>query len=107
MDQEKEGTHLLRKFIGKADVVGLEILGVGGVGVGQDCDGREGELVGLSGEGVANTGLRQMRLTDHRVRLSGGREGVVVDASDARAQRYAQHTRKYIVQKWYGSMRSM
>ena len=32
------------------DVVGLELHDVGGVGVGQDCDGREGVLVGVSGE---------------------------------------------------------
>jgi hypothetical protein len=45
-NRERAGTHLrrvarelLRELVGKTDIVGLELLGGVGLGVGEDCEG--------------------------------------------------------------------
>lgn len=62
------------------DIVGLELLGVGGLGVGKHCVETWYVSHGWRSKGVA---LNMATLTDGTEALSRGRVRAVVDAGDA------------------------
>ena len=80
--------ELLAKFVCKADVVGLQLLGAVVVRVREDC-GRKGVIAGQLRSPSSNgrkDGIEEgASLTDGGEGLARGRVGLVVDAGDAGA----------------------